>query len=91
MRRGPVTVTFVPGDEGEPVRVAYAVGRRAGGAVQRNRLRRRLRAVISELGGRLRSGAYLVSAGSEAKFVPFAELRSKLAKAIDDVNESTGT
>ncbi len=91
VRRGPVTVTFVAGDGGEPVRVAYAVGRRVGGAVQRNRVRRRLRAVVSELGGQLRSGAYLVSAGSEAKFVSFAELRAKLARAIADVNEGSYT
>ena len=32
----------------EPPRVAYAVGRRAGGAVERNRIRRRLRHVVRD-------------------------------------------
>ncbi len=87
VRRGPLTVTFLPGASGEPVRVAYAVGRRVGGAVERNRLRRRLRAVVSELEGQLRSGAYLVSAGPEAKSVSFAELRAMLASVIADLND----
>lgn len=91
MRRGPVTVTFVAGASGEPVRVAYAIGRRVGGAVERNRLRRRLRAGVSELEGKLRSGAYLLSAGPEAKFVSFTELRAMLAKAIAELNERADT
>ncbi len=91
VRRGPVAVTFVPEDGGEPVRVAYAVGRRVGGAVQRNRLRRRLRAVVSELGDQLHAGAYLVSAGPEAKFVSFGELREEVARAIADVHRGPDT
>ena len=85
VRRGPVTVTFVAEDQAEHVRVAYAVGRRVGGAVQRNRLRRRLRAVVGELGGQLRPGAYLIGAGPEAKIVSFGELRAKVASAMADV------
>ena len=86
-----MAVTFVAGDGGESARVAYAISRRVGGAVQRNRLRRRLRAAASELGGQLRSGAYLVSAGPGAKLASFAELRAKLARAIADVNEDSDT
>src|SRR5439155_12562332 len=37
-RSGPVTVTSVDGPSDQPPRVAYAVGRRVGGAVVRNRL-----------------------------------------------------
>ncbi len=80
-----MTVTFVSEGQVELVRVAYAVGRRAGGAVQRNRLRRRLRAVVSQLDGQLRPGAYLVGAGPEASFVSFEELRAKVARAMADV------
>ena len=49
-RCGPVSVVYLP-DGGDRARVGYAVGRRAGGAVERNRLRRRLRAVVREIEG----------------------------------------
>ncbi len=55
-RRGPITVTYVvSGDDSVP-RVAYAVGKRVGGAVVRNRLRRRLRAVVAEASAPTRTG-----------------------------------
>jgi ribonuclease P protein component len=47
-RRGPLTVATRPNNWGR-MRVGYAVGRRVGGAVVRNRVRRRLRALIDEL------------------------------------------
>jgi ribonuclease P protein component len=51
-------------------RVAYAIPKRVGGAVVRNRIRRRLRAVLAELGRRdpaaLPDGVLLVSVGPEA-------------------------
>lgn len=50
-RRGPVAAAWVPGTEEAPptkTLVGYAVSRRCGGAVARNRLRRRLRAAVSE-------------------------------------------
>ena len=46
-RRGPMTVVHLPG--AGDVRVAFAIGRRVGPAVVRNRLRRRLRAAMREL------------------------------------------
>src|SRR5579862_935798 len=45
-RSGPLTVSFVPGRPTDPPRVAFAIGRKVGGAVERNRLRRRLRVVV---------------------------------------------
>ena len=68
---GPITVTFVPGPAGEVGRVAYAIGRKVGGAVTRNRLRRRLRAVLVDL----QPGAYLINASPEAADVQFGELK----------------
>ena len=46
---GPVRVTFLPAPSGDPgvfPQVAYAIGRNCGGAVVRNSLRRRARAVV---------------------------------------------
>ena len=50
----------------------------------RNRLRRRLRAVVFELGPTLRPGAYLVGAAPEAVALPFGELKAMVSGALDD-------
>lgn len=54
--------------------------------MQRNRIRRRLRAVLAELerGGRLPPGAYLVGAGEPAMTMPAAELTRTLEELVAD-------
>lgn len=80
--RGPITVTYAQvGTASEP-RVAYAVGKRAGGAVERNRLRRRLRAAVAEVSEELSPGAYLIAAGPEAGGFGFEELKRTVAAAM---------
>jgi ribonuclease P protein component len=81
-RVGAVTVTFVPGGTDMPPRVAYQVGRRVGGAVERNRVRRRLRAVIGEAAGELAPGSYLIGAGPSAASAGFDELRTMVRSAL---------
>jgi ribonuclease P protein component len=63
-RSGPITVISVPDPVGDPPRVAYAIGKRVGGAVVRNRLRRQAQALIAEVPPA--PGAYLVSLGPGA-------------------------
>ncbi len=55
--------------------VGYAIGRRHGGAVARNRLRRRLREAMRAAGPSLVPGTYLVRAIPGAEEVDFEELR----------------
>ena len=60
----------------------YAVGRRVGTAVARNRVRRRLRAVVAARAPELPGGAYLVSAGPGAIALRPAELEVALTQAM---------
>ncbi len=78
-RSGPITVTVLLDRDVTPPRVAYAIGRSVGGAVERNRLRRRLRAIVRD--GDLAPGSYLLSAAPAAARLPFDELAGHVAKA----------
>jgi ribonuclease P protein component len=73
-------------------RVAYSVGRKVGGAVVRNRVRRRLRAAVRELDALLVPGAaYLVSAGPAAAVVRYQELVAHLGDALAALAERAST
>lgn len=83
VRRGPLSLAWVSGPADEPPRVAYAIGKRFGGAVERNRMRRRLRSVMADLD--LGPGAYLLSispAGSELSFLDLKALVSDALLAL---------
>lgn len=62
--------------------MAFAIGRNVGGAVHRNRARRRLRAVMTELGPRLAGRAWLVGAGPDVLRADFAALRADADAAV---------
>ncbi len=71
------------GHAGEPPRVAFAVGRNVGGAVVRNRVRRRLRAASREHSILLEPGrGYLVRASSSAASATYRELADALRSAL---------
>ena len=88
--RGPVSVRVVDtADRCGLPRVAYAVGKGVGGAVARNRLRRRIRSAVREERAALRDGrAYLISARPVAAQLPFAELRSTLRRALRETPDN---
>jgi ribonuclease P protein component len=85
-RRGPLVVTWLAPAPGEdtPPRAAFALGRNLGGAVLRNRIRRRLRAALRELQseGRLPAGTYLVGGRAELADLPWADLVELLEATI---------
>ena len=78
-RSGPVTVTALRDPAAGGARVAYAVSKAVGGAVERNRLRRRLRAIVHATD--LDAGVYLVSAAPAAASLPHAELAAHVEAA----------
>lgn len=67
------------------VAVAYVIGRRVGTAVTRNRLRRRLRAIVADGASPLAPGAYVVRAAPEAAELDFDGLRTAVDRALDRV------
>jgi ribonuclease P protein component len=82
-------LTCCPATTPGPPRVAYAIGRSAGGAVDRNRIRRRLRHVVAAHEAELRPGyQYLIGATPGALRTPAAELdagwRALLTRAHED-------
>ena len=82
-RCGPLTVVWLPADPPDssaPPRVAYAIGRKVGGAVIRNRLRRRLRAAFRSVSPA--RGTYLVIASPAAASLSSSELTDALAGAL---------
>jgi ribonuclease P protein component len=82
VRTGALTVTWLPGSEGTPPRLAFAIGRPVGTAVVRNRLRRRLRSLFAEQAAGLPPGTYLLGAGPAAATLDHGELRRTLTTAL---------
>ena len=75
---GPVTVQRFPLDG--PPALAFAIGLGAGGAVERNRIRRRLAAAARNVAWQ---GPMIVSARPAAATVAFEQLTAHLASAAD--------
>lgn len=87
-RTGCCSVTWLPPtDTTTPPRAGFVVGKAHGGAVVRNRVRRRLRAALRELqaADRLPRGTYLVGATADAATLPWSELVQHLGGAVDSV------
>jgi ribonuclease P protein component len=81
---GPLRILFVAGEPpGTGVDVAYAISRRLGGAVERNRLRRRLRALVDGLEPQPRPGSYLIRCGNETGKLSYDELHHHLIQALE--------
>ncbi len=76
VRIDPLWCSFVPDSEVVPPQVAFAIGRATGSAVQRNLLRRRLRAVLRDC--EVPPGLLLIGASPRATERTFPELEQSL-------------
>jgi ribonuclease P protein component len=74
------------GDEG-PVRVGFTVSKKVGNAVERNRVRRRLREIVRIGAGCLRAGHDYVLIGRRAALAfPFDRLTGEFNRALQRVD-----
>ena len=86
-RSGPVGVVWL-GDDAVPPRLAFALPRRLGTAVFRNRLRRRARAAFVAVAPP--SGTYLVTVQPPAAEVPFSQLTGHVDSALSAARAGSG-
>src|SRR5437879_7636594 len=77
------------GDDG-PARVGFTVSKKVGGAVERNRVRRRLKEAVRRAAGeRMRRGTdYVLIARRAALAYPFARLVEDFAGALDTLHSA---
>jgi ribonuclease P protein component len=62
--------------------VGYAIGRQVGGAVRRNRLRRRLQAIMSTHDTDLAPGWYLIGVSVAAGSYGYTQLKDNLERLL---------
>jgi ribonuclease P protein component len=74
-----LALTFVPSGDERP-ELAFAISRKVGGAVVRNRCRRRVRPLLAEHDrtGRLRPGAYLVQIHGRIDALPATDVAGEV-------------
>ena len=84
-----ITVFYRPREQGEGLRVGFTVGRVLGGAVERNRIKRRLREAVRLRwpGVRLPVDVVINPKKSVLQF-EFAELENEIAHAFEVIQES---
>ena len=85
LRSGPISVLAVPSADEQRPRVAFAIGRDVGPAVRRNLLRRRLRAILTELDASddLPSGLYLLRCQSTSAHLSYPALRRHVRQLFE--------
>jgi len=84
VRTDPLWCSFVLDPDLVPPQVAFAIGRAVGSAVSRNRLRRRLRAVLATCD--VPPGLYLIGARVPACERTFAEIELTVIRLFDKVH-----
>jgi ribonuclease P protein component len=87
VRTNSLWCSFVPDPKLAPPQVAFAIGRAVGSAVQRNRLRRRLRAILAT--SDVPPGLYLFGAQRATSERTFDELQQAVTALLSQVHRRT--
>ena len=84
-----MTVFYLQRAESKGLRVGFTVGRMLGGAVERNRMKRRLREVV-RLHGLTAGGAVdvVINPKKSVLTANFAELRNEINRAFEVIEKS---
>jgi ribonuclease P protein component len=86
---GPFLVQARKRNDTHAPRVGFTVTKKAGNAVERNRIRRRLRAAVKSLTDKTRPGFdYVLIARREAITAPFASLLNDLERALKRLHKA---
>ena len=84
---GPLRIAYVADSApAAPVAVAFAISRQVGNAVVRNRLRRRLRALVDHLDPQPPPGTYLIRCQPTAATLNYDELSLHLNQSLSRVS-----
>ena len=86
---GPLLVQARKRNDTRAPRIGYTVTKKAGNAVERNRIRRRLRAAVKRLTDKTRPGLdYVLIARREAITAPFSSLLNDLERALKRLHKA---
>jgi len=93
-----VTVVYLPATYADgldrPARVAFAINRKVGNAVVRNKVRRRLRAILGELDRAaddgLAGGTYLLTVRPEVTSLSYRDLADRVRSGCESVTAAPG-
>lgn len=84
-----MTVFYLRRDEGEGLRIGFTVGRVLGGAVQRNRMKRRLReAVRLHRPADMMSVDVVINPKKSLLNAEFAEIESEVLRALEIIQKA---
>ena len=90
--RGPLFLLGVAANDRDEARIGYTVSKRQGNSVQRNRIKRRLRAAVLDQSGAFLAGHdHVLTASAEVLDTPFETLRAELARRLAKARRQTAT